>query len=126
MANPTILVADDDAPLRATLIRVLEAIGYEILEAEDGLAVMGYIGQCPPDAVILDLRMPGQDGLRTLEQIRELEKPIRVVAMSGAAGGVDQGTLLAKALAQGADAALAKPFSLDELLEVLAGMGLEI
>ena len=70
-----ILIADDEAPARARLRAVLEELGHEVCaEAPDGLCVEGLLRDTKPDAVLLDIEMPGTDGL-TLAKRMEREYP---------------------------------------------------
>ena len=82
MKRPTILIADDDAHLRAALRRRLTALGYDVVEAPDGL---GVLSQCPKgwiDVVILDHGMPNGDGLSVARVIRN-ESDVPIVFLSG-------------------------------------------
>jgi CheY-like chemotaxis protein len=67
-----VVVVDDEADLRALLRAALPLSGIEVVgEAEDGWAALAEVARSEPDAVVLDLRMPGLDGWDTLRQLRE-------------------------------------------------------
>ena len=106
-----ILIADDDPQLVRALRITLRAKGYEIVTAADGaLAIQAAIDH-QPDLFLLDLGMPGLDGLDVIHAIRGWsEAPIHVV--SGRAGAADK----VEALDAGADDYVTKPFSVTELL----------
>ena len=106
-----ILIADDDPQLVRALRITLRAKGYEIVTAADGaLAIQAAIDH-QPDLFLLDLGMPGLDGLDVIHAIRGWsEAPILVV--SGRAGAADK----VEALDAGADDYVTKPFSVTELL----------
>jgi two-component system nitrogen regulation response regulator NtrX len=64
-----VLIVDDEAAIRDTLRMVLEYEGYEVSTVGDGRAALAELDASPPDAVLLDIKMPGMDGLETLDRI---------------------------------------------------------
>jgi DNA-binding response OmpR family regulator len=74
-----ILVVDDEEGIRQLYKEELEDEGYEVELAERGEEALEKISKAKPDAVILDLRMPGMGGLEVLERIREQDKDLPVV-----------------------------------------------
>jgi two-component system nitrogen regulation response regulator NtrX len=64
-----VLIVDDEAAIRDTLRMVLEYEGYEVATVGDGRAALAELDAAPPDAVLLDIKMPGMDGLETLDRI---------------------------------------------------------
>ncbi|MDF1488581.1 response regulator transcription factor [Tessaracoccus caeni] len=106
-----ILVADDDPQLVRALRITLTAKGYEIVTAADGTSAIRAAVDQQPDLFLLDLGMPGLDGIDVIHGIRGWsEAPILVV--SGRAGAADK----VEALDAGADDYVTKPFSVTELL----------
>src|SRR5580693_6244422 len=106
-----ILVADDDRTIRRNLVRFLESEGYEALEVVDGAEALSCIRSQRPDAVLLDLKMPGRDGLEVLGELGPAlaELPVIVVtAYGGSAAAIE-------AMRRGAYDYLSKPFDLDEV-----------
>ena len=108
-----ILVVDDERAVRDSLRRALELQGYQVDLAADGaeaLALLEANGQ--PDAVVLDILMPGIDGLEVCRRIREEgnEVPVLMLTARDAVGDRVEG------LDAGADDYLVKPFALEELL----------
>jgi two-component system, chemotaxis family, chemotaxis protein CheY len=77
-----ILVVDDSALARRNLRQILEPEGYEIVEAEDGLAALERYFLEKPDVVMLDLVMKGMYGLEVLKKLRELDPEARVLVVS--------------------------------------------
>jgi two-component system nitrogen regulation response regulator NtrX len=80
-----VLVVDDEANIRRMLGRLLESEGYRARDAADGAAALVAIEEAEPDAVLLDLMLPGQDGMAVLEQVRQRWPSLPVVMMSGRA-----------------------------------------
>jgi two-component system chemotaxis response regulator CheY len=115
---PTILVIDDDQLLRGVVRVVLEAAGYEVVEADDGQAGLRLHREHSPDLVLVDIFMPEQDGLEFIRELRARDPRAKIVAMSGGgrAGMLD---VLKAAAAFGASRTLAKPFQPRELLTAL-------
>jgi two-component system nitrogen regulation response regulator NtrX len=86
----TVLVVDDEANLRRMIGAVLAAEGHVVREAPSGEGAVADAAATPPDAVLLDLTMPGgMDGLATLERLRAAHPDLPVVMMSGRAGLAD-------------------------------------
>ena len=106
-----ILVIDDDACDRELVVAVLEERGYEVMLADNGGAGLVLCHRQTPDAVVLDLNMPGIDGRSILRQLRILHPTLPVVVFSGlSTEEVEQ-----EMLNQGATACIQKAFSLDQL-----------
>ena len=113
--SKTVLVADDDVDLRATVGEYLLLHGYEVLEASNGLEALLHVKRRSPRNIVLDLAMPRLGGLEALKRIARFDPTIAVVVVSGSA---DAETRRA-ALALGARAVLDKPIALPALLEAL-------
>ena len=106
-----ILVIDDDARDRGLLVAVLEERGYEVMLADNGGTGLMLCHRGTPDAVVLDLDMPGIDGCSLLGQLRILHPTLPVVIFSGRSPEeVEE-----KMLNHGATAFIQKAFSLDQL-----------
>ena len=107
-----VLVADDDRAVRESLERALQLAGYEVELASDGDSALAAIERRTPDAVILDVMMPGYDGLDVTRRLRREGNrvPILLLTARDAVGDRVEG------LDAGADDYLPKPFALDELL----------
>lgn len=106
-----ILVIDDDARDRDLLAAVLEERGYEVILADNGGTGLMLCHRRNPDAVVLDLHMPGIDGRSILRQLRTLHPSLPVVVFSGHRTEEVEEEMLNK----GAKAFIQKAFSLDQL-----------
>lgn len=111
-----VLVVDDEEAVRGYLRAVLEQDGYEVVEACDGREVVRLVREEKIDAVVIDLFMPGQEGLETIQMLHRDLPEVGVVAVSGAFGG----RFLKVAHLFGADAVLNKPVSAAVLLASVA------
>ena len=108
---PRVLVVEDDAPLAATLERVLVAEGHEVEVAGDGAEALRRARVRPPDLAVLDIMLPGADGITVCRRLRETAQfPILMLT---ALGGTEERV---KGLDSGADDYLVKPFAYQELL----------
>ncbi|HEY0982063.1 response regulator [Schlesneria sp.] len=109
--RPKILIVEDEPQIRKFLRISLETAGYSAIETANAAAGIGHAITEPPDAVILDLGLPDQDGLAVIMRLREWSNvPIIVVS----ARGREADKVLA--LDAGADDYLTKPFSVGELM----------
>ncbi len=112
-----ILVADDDPQILRALRITLGAKGYEVITAADGAQAVSRAADRPPDLVLLDLGMPGLDGIEVIQALRGWSRaPILVV--SGRTDSADK----VDALDAGADDYVTKPFAVDELLARLRAL----
>ncbi len=110
-----LMVVDDVAINRVLLSSLLEPMGFLVDEAEDGKVCLERVSAAPPDAIIMDMRMPELDGVETVRTLRRLGNHVPVVMLSASAFAEDR----AASLAAGCQAHLAKPASMPELLDVL-------
>lgn len=106
-----LLVVDDDASVRAMLREYLEAHGFVIEEAAGGAQMRERLGAALPDVVLLDLRLPGEDGLALARWLRE-HHDVGIVMVTASGDVVDR----VVGLELGADDYIAKPFDPRELL----------
>jgi DNA-binding response OmpR family regulator len=115
MAGGKILVVDDDGVLRASISRILEEEGYTVDSASDGQAALELVDSDPPDAILLDVMMPGMNGRQFLRELRSRSSlDIPVVVMTALHGLQD------RAIEYGANDLVQKPFDVDELLNKVA------
>lgn len=113
--NPLILIVDDDDDLRSVMQRTLALHGYRVTTARDGDEALAACRTALPDLVLMDLVMPGKEGIETILELKRRHPEATIIAMSG--GGRRGSTaFLEMARRLGAVQALAKPFSNDELL----------
>jgi two-component system, response regulator, stage 0 sporulation protein F len=112
-----ILVVDDEAPVRAMIVRAVRELGYEVREAESGARALEVIRERAPHLVILDYIMPGMDGAETAREIAAIDERLPIVFSTG------HGALRALRNAAGDEASvLEKPFTLAELDALLASV----
>jgi two-component system, OmpR family, response regulator TctD len=106
-----LLLVEDDPSMQTALKRTLQNRGMEVELCGDGRAALERWKSAPPDVVMLDLTLPGMDGLLVLEEARRsgLATPVLILTARGTVGDRILG------LNSGADDYLAKPFDLDEL-----------
>ncbi len=107
-----VLVVDDEERVRSFLVRALSGEGHEVVEASNGDEAVLHLASHRVDLVLLDLVMPGRDGLAVLATINQDPDPPPVIVLSGVA---DVGARVA-ALERGAADFVPKPFHLSELL----------
>ena len=110
-----LLIVDDEAPIRDSLQGVLQDEGYQPSTAESGEACLDLLQKKSFDVVLLDIWLPGMDGLEVLQKIRERENPPEVIIISG------HGTIetAVRATKLGAFDFLEKPLSIDKTLILL-------
>ena len=106
-----VLVIDDEPPIRKLLRMGLAAQGHETLDAPNGKAGLKLLAE-KPDLIILDLGLPDIQGLDLLRMIREQDEKVPIVVLSSR----DDEAGKVRALDQGADDYVTKPFGMDELL----------
>jgi two-component system response regulator MprA len=107
-----ILIVDDDAPVRRMLARTIAAEGYAVDEAGDGAAALIAVDRASPDLVVLDVAMPGLDGIEVCRRVRAKGLSIPVLLVTARDAVADR----VAGLDAGADDYLTKPFDSDELL----------
>ncbi|MDO8730506.1 MAG: response regulator [Candidatus Omnitrophota bacterium] len=114
-----ILVVDDEADIRAFLRRRLEASQFEVLEAADGFSAIVRAGETRPDLILLDILMPGKDGIETYHALKQdpSTSKIPIIFLSALAKntapaqhnlGPDEGYAI-----------LGKPYQAEELLQTI-------
>ena len=115
-----ILVVDDELDVRVATRRILERSGHEVIEAGTGEEGIEALETTAVDLVITDIMMPGQGGVESLAQMRELYSGLRIIAMS--AHALDE---LPEAQRLGAARTIVKPFTVETMTrlveEVLSG-----
>lgn len=110
-----VLIVDDAAFMLMRSAKLLTECGFEVIEAENGLDAVDKYEQHKPDAVLMDITMPGMDGLEALKQIRSRDPNARV-AMVTAMG---QQAIVMEALKAGAKDFVLKPFQPDRIVGAL-------
>jgi DNA-binding response OmpR family regulator len=119
-----VVVIDDNIQCNQLVCMILQHAGFEVRSANNGVEGLKMIMQEIPDLVITDLYMPEKDGLETIMELRQAERKIRILAISGGSLNIDLAETLDAAEMFGADAIMAKPFNvatfLNKVNELLA------
>jgi len=110
--NKSILIVDDEPSMRKNISDLLSPLGYQMLEAGNGDAGMMMFVQKKPDVIILDINLPGKNGLEVLKEIREISVDTPVIIFT--AFGTSERAI--EAMKLGAFDYLEKPFELDEFV----------
>jgi two-component system response regulator MprA len=114
-----ILIVDDDPPVLRMLVRTLAAEGYETVVAPDGGAALAAAERSVPDLVVLDVAMPGLDGLQVCRRLRDKGVGVPVLLLTARDTVEDR----VAGLDAGADDYLVKPFATPELLARVRALG---
>jgi DNA-binding response OmpR family regulator len=109
----SVLVVDDEATIAEVVSRYLERAGYDVCVARDGKSALAQAAERRPDLVVLDLMLPGIDGLEVMRRLRELERDRMAILLLTAKG---EETDRVSGLRLGADDYVVKPFSPAELV----------
>ena len=110
-----ILIIDDESQIRSMLRLMLERVGYEVVEAPDGVEGIRKYREKPADLIITDLIMPNKDGIGMIIDLKKEFPNIKIIAMSG--GGVNRPEgYLDGAKKLGANRTLVKPIDRDQML----------
>jgi len=116
MISKPILIVDDEKNIRLTLSQALETLGAEIDTAANGEEALSKLKNKEFGLILLDIRMPGMDGMEVLRHVREVRPDIRVIMIT-AYGTVESAV---EAMKQGAVDFLQKPFDPEEIRELVS------
>ncbi|WP_195576402.1 response regulator [Paenibacillus sp. 1001270B_150601_E10] len=111
MENKKVLIVDDQNGIRVLLMEVFSGEGYEAYQASNGKEALELVQQVTPDIVLLDMKIPGMDGLEILKQIKQMKPNMNVIMMT-AYGELD---MIKEATELGALMHFTKPFDIDEM-----------
>lgn len=110
-----ILIVDDQFGIRILLNEVLQKEGYQTFQAANGVQALDIVAKHDPDLVLLDMKIPGMDGIEILKRMRVDNQDIRVIIMT-AYGELD---MIQEAKDLGALTHFAKPFDIDDIREAV-------
>ncbi len=110
-----ILIVDDQFGIRVLLNEIFKKDGYETFQAASGLQALEIVGKDRPDLVILDMKIPGMDGIEILRRLKKYDSSIQVIMMT-AYGELD---MINEAMSLGAITHFVKPFDIDEVRDVI-------
>jgi DNA-binding response OmpR family regulator len=115
MSRAQVLIVDDEGEFAATLRKILVRRGFGVAVAADGHAALRAAETRRFDAVVLDVKMPGMDGLETLAEMKRIDPDVEIVMLTGHLSVADE----REGLATGAFAYLLKPHPIPELVRAL-------
>lgn len=110
-----ILIVDDQFGIRILLNEVLQKEGYETFQAANGIQALEIADEHKPDLVLLDMKIPGMDGIEILKRMKQKNSDIRVIIMT-AYGELD---MIQEAKNLGALTHFAKPFDIDDIRQTV-------
>ncbi|MFH2036076.1 MAG: response regulator [Candidatus Zixiibacteriota bacterium] len=116
MANPKVLLVDDEEDFREILSQRMQKRGLDTDEVGSGQAALDKVAENNYDAIVLDLAMPGMDGIETLEKLLKLKSDLQVIVLTGQAT-VAKGV---QAVKMGAADFLEKPAEIESLVAKIA------
>ncbi|WP_106769470.1 response regulator [Paenibacillus faecalis] len=111
MSKHKVLIVDDQNGIRILLMEVFSSEGYETYQAANGKIALDIVRKQEPDLVLLDMKIPGMDGLEILKHIKQMNPDIKVIMMT-AYGELD---MIKEATDLGALMHFTKPFDIDEM-----------
>jgi two-component system response regulator (stage 0 sporulation protein F) len=111
LVDKKVLIVDDQYGIRVLLYEVFGKEGYQTFQASNGKAALEIVKNQAPDLVLLDMKIPGMDGLEILKNIKKMDPAIKVIMMT-AYGELD---MIKEATDLGALTHFTKPFDIDEL-----------
>lgn len=115
MENKTILVVDDNIEFCENVKDIAELEGYRVLTAYDGFQALDAVRSKNPDIVLLDIKMPGMDGVTAFKKIKEVSPSVRVIMVT--AFSVEE--MVKETLREGAFGFMRKPLEFERLFEVI-------
>ncbi|MCC9022620.1 sporulation initiation phosphotransferase Spo0F [Bacillus nakamurai] len=115
MMNEKILIVDDQYGIRILLNEVFNKEGYQTFQAANGIQALDIVAKERPDLVLLDMKIPGMDGIEILRRMKMIDDSIRVIIMT-AYGELD---MIQESKELGALTHFAKPFDIDEIREAV-------
>jgi len=110
-----LLIVDDQYGIRILLNEVFQREGYTTFQAANGVQALDIVQKHEPDLVLLDMKIPGMDGIEILKRIKEINREIKVIIMT-AYGELD---MIQETKELGAIMHFAKPFDIDDMREAV-------
>ncbi|MCB1184088.1 response regulator [bacterium] len=114
-----IMIVDDDLQIRNMLRLTLEREGYDVCEAEDGMAAVALYAKKDIDLVITDIVMPEKEGIELIMELKGIDPEVRIIAISGG-GRINPEDYLKWARRFGVERTFSKPVDRQKLLEAVA------
>ena len=110
-----LLIVDDQVGIRRLLFEAFHEEGYEVELAESGLDALDKVKAAPPDLILMDMKMPGMNGIETLHEVRKIDSSVAVIMMT-AYGELE---IVAEAVKFGIKEYITKPFDIIELRDLV-------
>ncbi|MFL5411325.1 MAG: response regulator [Myxococcales bacterium] len=119
-----VLIVDDDVDATEMLAEALKAAGHEVREEHDGTSALVAAAQFQPDVVLLDLGLPGMDGIEVARRMRSYPQlgDVRIVALTG----FGQGSARTRSAAVGIESLLVKPVDMQTIMDAVTGVELPV
>jgi len=111
----TVMVVDDAQFMRRRVAKSLAERGYQVIEAQNGEEAVQTYRSNQPDAVLMDITMPGKDGLAALSEIRQYDPQAKVIMLTA----LGQHAILLQAMKAGANGFVVKPYEADRLIKAV-------
>ena len=108
----SVLVVDDEADIRSLLTDLLKEEGYQVRTADSAAKALAEIAKREPDLVMMDVKLPDQDGIALLKQLKQAHSELEVIVMTAFGGS----SSAIKSMEHGAYDYVTKPFELDDLV----------
>jgi len=115
MSGIKVLLVDDEVNFTTSMQKLLSRRGFDVKVAFDGLTALRFIAEEQFDVVVLDIKMPGMDGIQVLKEIRRFSVDIRVILLTGHYFSNEE----EDTLKQGAYAYLLKPYPIMDLVNLI-------
>ncbi|WP_339060850.1 response regulator [Tepidibacillus marianensis] len=115
MKDKKVLIVDDQFGIRVLLYEVFGKEGYQTFQAANGKEALQIVQNGSPDIVLLDMKIPGMDGLEILKRIKKIDRNIKVIMMT-AYGELD---MINEATKLGAITHITKPFDIDQVRAIV-------
>jgi two-component system, OmpR family, response regulator len=113
MGNIRVLIVDDEDDFRELFVKRFSRRSLDVSAASGGQAALDWLRANEVDVVVLDVKMPGMDGIETLQEIKKRHPEVEAIMLTGH-GSVDSGL---KGMSMGAYDYVMKPFQIDDLME---------
>ncbi|WP_139822750.1 response regulator [Tuberibacillus sp. Marseille-P3662] len=117
MAQQKLLIVDDQYGIRILLDEIFQKEGYQTFQAANGVQALDIVKNEQPGLVVLDMKIPGMDGLEILKRVKKDYPDIKVIIMT-AYGELD---MIQEAIDHGAVTHFSKPFDIEEILSAVKG-----
>ncbi len=115
-AKSVVLVIDDQPGIRRLLVEVLSDEGYIVITAGNGYEGLQTVREYKPDLILMDMKMPGMDGIETLRELKKIDQEDRVIMMT-AYGELE---MVNQAQEIGASGYITKPFDINTLCQLIS------